>query len=85
MSNFGRCEILTILSALFSELSIILKIVSVLSLPLLILSSCYMLKFLHCAFFADKQGCFEKVNDISVHEFIVLASVVVGLILFGII
>ena len=43
-----------------------------------------MLKFLHCAFFADKQGCFEKVNDISVHEFIVLASVVVGLILFGI-
>ena len=77
-------EILTMLSALFSELSIILKIVSVLSLPLLILSSCYMLKFLHCAFFADKQGCFEKVNDISVHEFIVLASVVVGLILFGI-
>ena len=76
-------EILTMMSALFSDLSITLKIVSVLSLPLLIVSSCYMLKFLHCAFFGEKQGCFEKVNDISVHEFIVLTSVVAGLILFG--
>ena len=76
-------EILTMMSALFSDLSFILKFVSVLSLPLLIVSSCYMLKFLHCAFFGEKQGCFEKVNDISVHEFIVLASVVAGLILFG--
>ena len=77
-------EILTMMSALFSDLSVVLKIASVLSLPLLILSSCYMLKFLHEAFFSEKQGCFEKVNDISVHEFIVLASVSIGLILFGI-
>ena len=41
-------EILTMMSALFSDLSFILKFVSVLSLPLLIVSSCYMLKFLHC-------------------------------------
>lgn len=77
-------EILTMISALFSDLSFILKFASVLSLPLLIASSCYMLKFLHESFFADKQGCFDKVNDISVHEFIVLASIVAGLILFGI-
>ena len=76
-------EILTIISALFSDLSIVLKITSILSLPLLIASSCYMLKFLHEAFFGGKQGCFEKVNDISVHEFVVLASVVAGLVLFG--
>jgi len=76
-------EILTIISALFSDLSIVLKITSILSLPLLIASSCYMLKFLHEAFFGEKQGCFEKVNDISVHEFVILASVVAGLVLFG--
>lgn len=77
-------EILTIMSALFSDLSIVLKLVSVLALPLLIVSSCYMLKFLHQAFWSEQRAEFEKINDISIHEFVVLASITVGLILFGI-
>lgn len=77
-------EILTIMSALFSDLSLILKLVSVLALPLLIISSCYMLKFLHLSFMGEKQEQFEKINDITVHEFVVLASIVVGLVIFGI-
>ena len=77
-------EILTIMSALFSDLSLVLKLVSVLALPLLIASSCYMLKFLHKSFFGEQLECFEKINDITVHEFVVLASITAGLIIFGI-
>ena len=76
-------EILTILGAMNSELSDVLKLVAVFSLPLLIISSCYMLKFLHKGFFGETAPEFEKVNDISVHEFLVLAAVLAGLIIFG--
>lgn len=77
-------EILTIFGALNADFSDILKFVSVFSLPMLILSSCYMLKFLHKSFFGVLPTEFEKVNDITVHEFIVLASILAGLIIFGI-
>lgn len=74
-------EILTIIGALFSEEGFVLKIVSVFALPLLILSSCYMLKFLHNAFMGENSNTY---NDISVHEFVILFSITVGLIIFGI-
>lgn len=77
-------EILTIMSAMFSDLGDVLKFVSVFALPLLIISSCYMLKFLHSGFFGEQKEEFGKINDISVHEFIVLASILVGLVIFGI-
>ena len=77
-------EILTIMSAMFSDMGDVLKLVSLFSLPLLIISSCYMLKFLHSAFFGEQKLEFEKINDITVHEFVVLASIAAGLILFGI-
>ena len=76
-------EILTIIGALNSDFSVILKVCATLSLPLLILSSCYMLKFLHNSFYGAKTDIAESVNDISVHEFVVLASVLAGLIIFG--
>ena len=77
-------EILTIMSAMFSQIGIILKIASVCSLPLLIISSCYMLKFLHGAFMGQVQDNFEKINDITMHEFLVLVSITAGLLIFGI-
>ncbi len=77
-------EILTIISAMFSDLGMVLKVTAVLSLPLLIISSCYMLKFLHKAFMGEKQEVFAKINDISVHEFVVLASITALIIIFGI-
>ena len=58
-------EILTVISAMFSDLNIILKICAIGALPLLILSSCYMLKFLHCGFMGEKQEVFAKINDIK--------------------
>ena len=76
-------EILTMIGALNADFSDVLKLVSVFSLPLLILSSCDMLKFLHKGFFGELPEAYEKVNDITVHEFIVLASILAGLVIFG--
>ena len=76
-------EILAIIGAMNSDLSEILKFSAVFSLPLLILSSCYMLKFLHRGFFAELKPEYEKINDISVHEFLVLAAILAGLVIFG--
>ena len=76
-------EILTIISAMFSDMSIVLKICALLALPLLIVSSCYMLKFLHKGFMGEEEN-FAKLNDITMHEFVVLASITAGLIIFGI-
>ena len=42
-----------------------------------------MLKFLHKGFFGELPEAYEKVNDITVHEFIVLASILAGLVIFG--
>jgi len=77
-------EILTIVGVMNSDLSIIIRASAVLSLPILILSSCYMLKFLHKSFYGEIMQGSEKVNDITVHEFVVLASILIGLIIFGI-
>ena len=76
-------EILTIIGAMSSDFSVIIRFSALFSLPLLILSSCYMLKFLHKSFFGEVKEEYLKVNDISVHEFVVLASVLGGLIIFG--
>ena len=77
-------EVLTIISALFSELGNVLRITSVFALPLLIISSCYMLKFLHSAFMGNNQGFYAKANDVTTQEFIGLMSIVVVLMALGI-
>lgn len=77
-------EVLTIISAMLSDMGIYMKFAAVFALPLLIISSCYMLKFLHCGFMGEKREVFAKINDITTHEFIVLASITAGLLIFGI-
>ena len=42
-----------------------------------------MLKFLHSAFMGEQGEKFENINDISMHEFIILAMITFGLVLFG--
>ena len=76
-------EILTIIASMNSDISVLIKFAALFSLPMLILSSCYMLKFLHKGFFGEVKEEYLKVNDLSVHEFVVLASILSGLILFG--
>lgn len=77
-------EILTVIAAMNSDFSIVIRFAAICSLPLLILSSCYMLKFLHNSFFGEVIEGKEGVNDISVHEFVVLGAVLSGLIIFGV-
>lgn len=77
-------EILTVIGTMNSDLSLIIRFAGLFALPILILSSCYMLKFLHKSFYGESIKDSEKVNDISVHEFVVLASILGGLIIFGI-
>ena len=76
-------EMLTIIGTFMSEVSDILKFSALFALPLLIASSCYMLKFLHSGFWGEPKEIFEKINDITVHEFIILASILIGLIILG--
>ena len=42
-----------------------------------------MLKFLHKGFFGEAKEEYLKVNDLSVHEFMILASILTGLVIFG--
>ena len=76
-------EILMVIGAMNSDISVFIRFAALFSLPLLILSSCYMLKFLHRSFFGEVKEEYLKVNDLSVHEFLVLASILCGLIIFG--
>lgn len=56
-------EILTMIGALNADFSDVLKLVSVFSLPLLILSSCYMLKFLHKGFL---ENCRRRMKRLMI-------------------
>ena len=69
-------EIVTIIGAMASDLSDIMKFVALFALPMLIISSCYMLKFLHQSFFGEIREC-NPAFDITNHEFVVLAVVVI--------
>ena len=43
-----------------------------------------MLKFLHNSFMGKQLECYEKINDISNHEFVVLVTLTIALLIFGI-
>lgn len=75
-------EVITLIGAMASELTDLMKLITVFALPMLILSSCYMLKFLHCAFFGQIKTS-KPVTDILNHEFTVLSVIVLALLLLG--
>lgn len=77
-------EILTVIGAMNADFSVSVRFAALFSLPLLILSSCYMLKFLHKSFFDNLIEGGEKVNDLAVYEFIVLLSILCALVVLGI-
>lgn len=76
-------EIITIVGTMASELSFVMKIIALLSLPMLILSSCYMLKFLHKGFFGQLAVC-KPNSDIMNHEFVILSIILVLLFILGV-
>lgn len=59
-------------------------LIGLVALIILVLSVCYMLKFLHKTFFSNMFERWERVQDITTHEFFVLGALVGVVILFGI-
>lgn len=76
-------EVLTVLGAMAAEFSAIMKFIALLSLPMLICASCYMLKFLHQGFFGQLSVC-KPNSDIMNHEFVVLSIIVLCLLVLGV-
>lgn len=66
------------------NLNVPIKIYTLLSISILILSAAYILRLLHNTFFANIFERWSDVKDITNHEFIVLFSLVSVIIFFGI-
>lgn len=66
------------------ELNVPIRIYSILAMVVLILSVAYILRLLHKTFFANIFEKWEKVNDITNHEFVVLFSLCLAVGFFGI-
>lgn len=60
------------------------KIYTILGLSVLILSAAYILRLLHKTFFANIFERWNEVKDVTNHEFVVLFSLVLAIIFFGI-
>lgn len=74
-------EFLVFLGAFNSGLDI--KIYTVLAISVLVLSAAYMLRLLHKTFFANIFEKWQGVKDITNHEFVVLFSLSLVVVFFG--
>lgn len=60
------------------------KIYTILGLSVLILSAAYILRLLHKTFFANIFERWNEIKDVTNHEFVVLFSLVLAVIFFGV-
>jgi NADH-quinone oxidoreductase subunit M len=60
------------------------KFYTMAALLILVLSACYMLRFLHKTFFANLLEKWKNLKDITIPEFVVLALLTAFIVLFGI-
>jgi len=61
-----------------------IKIYTLVALLILILSACYMLRFLHKTFFSTLLEKWKKLKDITIPEFVVLSVISLFVVFFGI-
>lgn len=61
-----------------------MSIIVICSMLVILLSACYMFKFLHKPFFGECPARFEKIQDLSVHEFFVLMALTILIVFLGI-
>jgi len=80
-------ELLSVMGFLVSEHAIWLKIVSAISITVMIWGTCYLLKFLHNTFYVkennDNSLMFEKIRDITRHEFLILFLISAVILVLG--
>lgn len=60
------------------------RVISILAIIILILSAAYILKLLHMTFFGNMFEKWNKIGDITNHEFVVMFSLCLAVIFFGI-
>ncbi len=79
-------EFLVFFGAVISSLlnNYLIQVVALSSIIVLVLSAIYILKFLHKSFYGQLQLRFDSACDLISHEFIILFSLSVVIILFGV-
>ena len=75
-------EFLSIYGAIISSIPSI-KIIGLLSIGVVICTALYILRFIHNVFFGILPDRFEKVQDIAIHEFIILGIISLVIVLLG--
>lgn len=75
-------EFMSIYGAFVSTLEF--KVYALIALTVLILSACYMLKFLHKTFFGNLFERWENIKDMTNHELVILTAVTLAVVFFGI-
>ena len=75
-------EFLSIYGAIISSIPSI-KIIGLLSIGVVICTALYILRFIHNVFFGILPDRFEKVQDIAIHEFIILGIISLVILLLG--
>ncbi len=77
-------EFLVFVGTFNSALSCPVKLYAILSISVLFISVCYMLRFLHKTFFGNILERWNSIKDITNHEFFVLSIISITIIVFGI-
>ena len=62
---------------------IIIKLFGIIALSVLILSALYIMKFIHETFFGTLPEKYKSVQDIAVHEFIILGAISFIIVILG--
>ncbi len=62
----------------------LMQIIAILSVFVIVLSACYVMKLIHNVFYGEILERWKKIKDLTVHEFIILFSSSVIVIIFGI-
>lgn len=62
----------------------LVQIIAILSIFVVVLSACYLFRLMHSLFFGKVSERWSKVKDLAVHEFLILFSTVIIVVLFGI-
>lgn len=75
-------EFLTIYASVSASM-IIIKLFGIIALSVLILSALYIMKFIHETFFGTLPEKYKSVQDIAVHEFIILGTISFIIVILG--
>ena len=79
-------EFLVFFGALISSVlsNYLIQVLALASIIVLVLSACYLLRLMHSVFYSNISERYMAINDVAVHEFIILFSLSLITIVFGV-